>query len=86
MMQSFKTLRARRANAPADGVRLFNFVVHRMSPELVQIVYDLANQKGQFDPSAAAKLSKLTGVSTIWIKRRNYLDLWMDLGAEVYKL
>lgn len=85
-MQTFKTLRARRVGAPTDGVRVFNYLIYKMSPELVQIVYDLASQNGQYDTAAATKLHKLTGVSPIWIKRRTYLDLWMDLGAEVYKL
>lgn len=86
MQTMFKTLRSRRAGAPVDGVHHFNFIIHRMNPELVQIVYDLANQKGQYDVAAAAKLSKLTGVSATWIRRRNYCDLWMDLGAEVYRI
>ena len=35
---------------------------------------------------AAAKLGKVTGVDAVWIRRRSYVELWMDLGGEVYRI
>lgn len=83
---SYRTLRARRSNAPVEGVTVFNFIIYKMDPELVQLVYDLADKRGQYDANAATKLAKVTGVDPIWIRRRTYVDLWMDLGAEVYRI